>query len=188
VCSKPCDFEALELWAQSRLFRGAEHADNGNWQLQENKSDGKTIIQRVYENNKNRVMGWALSWLVRTESRLTACTHPSLLLPVCDLPLPMPLPTYFICSVFQLGFLSVLLLPSQGIHKTMVRIQRLIKNLFLNPHGHNTHYQQRELSKFVMWNGMNFARTCSWEWRTMVSLSAKDVTNFRRQAAFSRWV
>ena len=36
----------------------------------------------------------------------------------------------------------------QGIHKRMVRFQKLTRNLFLNLHGHNVHRQQRQLSKF----------------------------------------
>ena len=38
----------------------------------------------------------------------------------------------------------------QGIHKRMVRFQKLTKNLFLTLHGHNFHRQQRQLSKFLM--------------------------------------
>jgi len=38
----------------------------------------------------------------------------------------------------------------QGIHKRMVRFQKLTRNLFLTLHGHNTHRQQRQLSKFLM--------------------------------------
>ena len=38
----------------------------------------------------------------------------------------------------------------QGIHKRMVRIQKLTRNLFLTLHGHNVHRQQRQLSKFLM--------------------------------------
>ena len=38
----------------------------------------------------------------------------------------------------------------QGIHKRMVRLQKLTKKLFLNLHGHNVHRQQRQLSKFLM--------------------------------------
>jgi len=38
----------------------------------------------------------------------------------------------------------------QGIHKRMVRFQKLIRNLFLSLHGHNIHRQQRKLSKFLM--------------------------------------
>ena len=38
----------------------------------------------------------------------------------------------------------------QGIHKRMVRFQKLIRNLFLNLHGHNVHREQRQLSKFLM--------------------------------------
>jgi len=37
----------------------------------------------------------------------------------------------------------------QGIHKRMVRFQKLT-NLFLTLHGHNVHRQQRQLSKFLM--------------------------------------
>ena len=38
----------------------------------------------------------------------------------------------------------------QGIHKRMVRFQKLTRNLFLTLHGHNVHRQQRQLSKFLM--------------------------------------
>jgi len=38
----------------------------------------------------------------------------------------------------------------QGVHKTMVRFQKLTRNLFLTLHGHNVHRQQLQLSKFLM--------------------------------------
>ena len=38
----------------------------------------------------------------------------------------------------------------QGIHKTMVRFQKLTRNLFLTLHWHNVHRQQRQLSKFLI--------------------------------------
>ena len=38
----------------------------------------------------------------------------------------------------------------QGIHKRMVRFQKLTRNLFLTLHGHNVHRQQRQLYKFLM--------------------------------------
>jgi len=38
----------------------------------------------------------------------------------------------------------------QGIHKRMVRFQKLTRNLFLTLHGHNVHRQQQQLSKFLM--------------------------------------
>ena len=38
----------------------------------------------------------------------------------------------------------------QGIHKRMVRFQKLTRNVFLTLHGHNVHRQQRQLSKFLM--------------------------------------
>jgi len=38
----------------------------------------------------------------------------------------------------------------QGIHKRVVRFQKLTRNLFLTLHGHNVHRQQRQLSKFLM--------------------------------------
>jgi len=38
----------------------------------------------------------------------------------------------------------------QGIHKRMVRFQKITRNLFLTLHGHNVHRQQRQLSKFLM--------------------------------------
>ena len=34
----------------------------------------------------------------------------------------------------------------QGLHKRMVRFQKLTRNLFLTLHGHNVHRQQRQLS------------------------------------------
>ena len=47
-----------------------------------------------------------------------------------------------------LQYYSFLLI--QGIHKRMVRFQKLTRNLFLILHGHNVHRQQRQLSKFLM--------------------------------------
>jgi len=38
----------------------------------------------------------------------------------------------------------------QGIHKRMVRFQKVTRNLFLTLYGHNIHRQQRQLSKFLM--------------------------------------
>ena len=38
----------------------------------------------------------------------------------------------------------------QGIHKIMVRFQKLTRNIFLTLHGHNVHRQQRQLFKFLM--------------------------------------
>jgi len=38
----------------------------------------------------------------------------------------------------------------QGIHKRIVRLQRLRWNLFLTLYGHNAHRQQQQLSKFLM--------------------------------------
>jgi hypothetical protein len=39
----------------------------------------------------------------------------------------------------------------QGIHKRMVRFQKLTRNLFLTLHGHNVvHRQQRQMYKFLM--------------------------------------
>ena len=38
----------------------------------------------------------------------------------------------------------------QGIHKRMVRLQKLTRNLFLTLHGHNVHRHQSQLSKFHM--------------------------------------
>ena len=38
----------------------------------------------------------------------------------------------------------------QGIHKRMVRFQKLTRNLFLTLHVHNVRRQQRQLSKFLM--------------------------------------
>ena len=36
------------------------------------------------------------------------------------------------------------------LRKTMVRVQKLTRNLFLTLQGHNVHRQQRHLSKFLM--------------------------------------
>jgi hypothetical protein len=44
----------------------------------------------------------------------------------------------------------ILLTKVQGIHKRIVRFQKLTRNLFLTLHGHNVHRQQRQLSKFLM--------------------------------------
>ena len=38
----------------------------------------------------------------------------------------------------------------QGIHKRMMRFQKLTRNLFLTLHGHNVHRQQHQMSKFLM--------------------------------------
>jgi len=38
----------------------------------------------------------------------------------------------------------------QGLHKRIVRFQKLTRNLFITLHGHNVHRQQRQLSKFLM--------------------------------------
>ena len=38
----------------------------------------------------------------------------------------------------------------QGVHKRMVRFQKLTRDLFLTLDGHNLHRQQRQLSKFLM--------------------------------------
>jgi hypothetical protein len=57
---------------------------------------------------------------------------------------------------FLLGFFIILpiyfgLLRSvQGIHKRMVRFQKLTRNLFLTLHGQNVCRQRRQLSKFLM--------------------------------------
>jgi len=40
--------------------------------------------------------------------------------------------------------------PIQGIHRRMVRFQKLTRNLFLTLQGHNVHRQQQQLSKFLM--------------------------------------
>jgi len=38
----------------------------------------------------------------------------------------------------------------QGIHKRMVRFQKVTRNVFLTLHGPNVHRQQRKLSKFLV--------------------------------------
>jgi hypothetical protein len=53
-----------------------------------------------------------------------------------------------IASVTQRG--AVGLSYVQGIHKRMVRFQKLTRNVFLILHGHNLQHQQRQLSKFLM--------------------------------------
>jgi hypothetical protein len=53
--------------------------------------------------------------------------------------------------VFQAeSTLSLITLFVQGMHKRMVRFQEVLKQLFLTLHGHNIHFQQQELSKFLM--------------------------------------
>jgi hypothetical protein len=37
-----------------------------------------------------------------------------------------------------------------GLTEIMVQFQKLLKNVFLTLHGHNIHYQERELSKFLL--------------------------------------
>jgi hypothetical protein len=54
-----------------------------------------------------------------------------------------------LCSP-ERGLQFCVALTIQGIHKGMVRFQKLIRNLFLTSHGHNVHRQQRQLSKFLM--------------------------------------
>ena len=39
---------------------------------------------------------------------------------------------------------------TQGIHKRMVRFQKLTRHLFLALHRHNIHRQQQQLPKFLM--------------------------------------
>jgi len=71
--------------------------------------------------------------------------------------------TYFALRVIMCVFspIDVYVVPSQmrhltkfcevqGIHKRIVRFQKLTRNSFLNLHGHNVHRQQRQLSKFLM--------------------------------------
>ena len=43
-----------------------------------------------------------------------------------------------------------------GIHKRIMRFQRLTRNLFLTLHGHNVHCQQWQLSKFLMRYSQSF--------------------------------
>jgi hypothetical protein len=38
----------------------------------------------------------------------------------------------------------------QSIHNSVVQFKKLIKNVFLNLHEHDVHWQQRELPKFLM--------------------------------------
>ena len=47
----------------------------------------------------------------------------------------------------------------QGIHKRIVRFQKLTRHLFLTLHGHNVYRLQRQLSKFLM-RYQQFARSC----------------------------
>ena len=54
--------------------------------------------------------------------------------------------------VFSAEQLNVILqlVKVQGIHKRVVRFQKVTMNLFLTLHGHNLNRQQRQLSKFLM--------------------------------------
>ena len=45
---------------------------------------------------------------------------------------------------------TVIIANIQGIHKRMVRFQKLTRNLFLILHWHNVHRQKRQHSKFLM--------------------------------------
>ena len=38
----------------------------------------------------------------------------------------------------------------QGVHKRMMRFQKLTRNLFLTLYGHNLHRQQQQLSEFLI--------------------------------------
>ena len=44
----------------------------------------------------------------------------------------------------------ILYVYTRGIHKRMVRFQKLTRNLLVTLHGHNLHLQQRQLSKFLI--------------------------------------
>ena len=54
--------------------------------------------------------------------------------------------------LLQLGCypVAVVVLHVQGIHKRMVRFQKVTRNLFITLHEHNVHRQQRQLSKFLI--------------------------------------
>ena len=55
------------------------------------------------------------------------------------------------CTIFSLYILySHNYTLIQGMHKRMVRFQKLTRNLFRTLHRHNVHRQQRQLSKFPM--------------------------------------
>ena len=59
-------------------------------------------------------------------------------------------------QIFVLGqglvqhVICILFIVIQDMHKRMVRVQKLTRNLFLILHGHNVHRQQRQLSRFLM--------------------------------------
>jgi hypothetical protein len=53
---------------------------------------------------------------------------------------------YFIFNSFVVGLFYYI----PGMHKIMVKFQKLIKNVFIILHMHNIHCQQRELSTFLM--------------------------------------
>ena len=60
---------------------------------------------------------------------------------------------YCITERFYLNwpyFMPHSIVTGQGIHKRMVRLQKLTRNLFLILHGHNLHRQQQQMSKFVV--------------------------------------
>jgi hypothetical protein len=48
----------------------------------------------------------------------------------------------------------------QGIHKRMLHLQKLTKNLFLTLHGHNVHRQQRQLSRFLLLSATGSSKLC----------------------------
>ena len=54
------------------------------------------------------------------------------------------------CKHLGVHISKTLLLHIQGIHKRMVRFQKLTRNLYLTLHGHKVHRQQRQLFKFLM--------------------------------------
>jgi hypothetical protein len=55
-----------------------------------------------------------------------------------------------VCSEIHTQYINAVFGHNKDIHKRMVRIQKLTRNLFLTLHGHNVHRKQRQLSKFLM--------------------------------------
>ena len=52
--------------------------------------------------------------------------------------------------MMMMMIIIIIIIIKQGIHKRMVRFQKLTRSLFLTLHGHNVHRQQQQLSKFLM--------------------------------------
>ena len=56
---------------------------------------------------------------------------------------------HYLCPSFYHSFIVIYFIFIQGMHKRMVRFQKLTRNLFLTLHGQNVHHQQQQLAKFL---------------------------------------